>query len=91
MMDREPVPLPKRIEDHQADPNFSEGVWALVTVDISKLSGKSRRVNITLPERVLASMDEFAAQRGETRSGLIAQATMEFIAAHRFAEEPSQR
>jgi len=91
MMDREPVPLPKRIEDHQADPSFSEGVWALVTVDISKLSGKSRRVNITLPERVLASMDEFAAQRGETRSGLIAQATMEFIAAHRFAEEPSQR
>lgn len=89
MMDREPVPLPKRIEDHQADPNFSEGVWALVTVDISKLSGKSRRVNITLPERVLASMDEFAAQRGETRSGLIAQATMEFIAAHRLAEEPA--
>jgi hypothetical protein len=36
-------------------------------------------------------MDEFAAQRGETRSGLIAQATMEFIAAHRFAEQPSQR
>jgi hypothetical protein len=35
-------------------------------------------------------MDEYAAQRGETRSGLIAQAAMEFIAARTLTEEPSQ-
>jgi predicted RNase H-like HicB family nuclease len=90
LIDGEPVPLPQKIEDHQANPDFAEGVWALVTVDISKLSGKSKRVNITLPERVLAVMDEYAAQRGETRSGLIAQAAMEFIAARSLTEEPSQ-
>jgi predicted RNase H-like HicB family nuclease len=82
LLDGEPVPLPKSIENHQADPDFAEGVWALVTVDISKLSGKSKRVNITLPERVLALMDEYAARHGETRSGLIAQAAIEFIALH---------
>jgi metal-responsive CopG/Arc/MetJ family transcriptional regulator len=39
-------------------------------------------VNITLPERLLTIMDQYATKRGETRSALIAQATMEFIAAH---------
>jgi len=89
-LDAEPLPLPKSIEDHQANPDFADGVWALVTVDISKLSGKSRRVNITLPERILASMDEYAARHGETRSGLIAQATIEFIASHSPANGSSQ-
>ena len=50
---------------------------------LSKISGKARRVNITLPERLLTLMDQYAAQRGETRSGLIAEATMEYIATHR--------
>jgi predicted RNase H-like HicB family nuclease len=90
LLDGEPMPLPKSIEDHQADPNFAEGVWALVTVDLSKLSGKSKRLNITLPERVLALMDEYAARHGETRSGLIAQATIEFIASHSPANGPSE-
>ena len=81
LLDGEPIPLPQNIEDHQTNPDFAEGVWALVTVDLSRLSGKSKRVNITLPERVLALMDDYAAHHGETRSGLIAQATIEFIAA----------
>ena len=54
-----------------------------MTVDLSKISGKAKRVNITLPERLLTMMDQVAAQRGETRSGLIAQAAMEFVASHR--------
>src|SRR3990172_1963640 len=53
MLDGEPVPSPKTIEHHQSSPDYSGGVWALVTIDITKLSGKTRRVNITLPERVL--------------------------------------
>ncbi|HEY89051.1 MAG TPA: hypothetical protein G4N98_04860 [Thermoflexia bacterium] len=50
-------------------------------VDLSKLSGKSKRVNITMPERLLALVDQYASRHGETRSGLLAQAAMEFIAA----------
>ncbi len=53
-----------------------------VTVELSKISGRARRVNVTLPERLLAIMDQYATKRGETRSALIAQATMEFMAAH---------
>jgi predicted RNase H-like HicB family nuclease len=80
LLDGESIPPPKAIEDHQSNPDYAEGIWALVTVDITKLSGKTRRVNVTLPERVLNVMDKYATDHGETRSGLIAQAAIEYIA-----------
>lgn len=83
LLDSEPIPTPKTIEFYKGDPEFADGIWAVVNVDISKLSGRSKRVNITIPERLLSLMDQYVAERGETRSGLIAQATMEYIASHR--------
>ncbi len=55
-----------------ADSGDADGIRALVTVDISKLSSKTKRDNITLTERVLALMDKYASEHSETRSGLIA-------------------
>jgi len=80
LLDGESIPSPKSIDDHQNNPDYAEGIWALVTVDITKLSGKTRRINITLPERVLNVMDKYAADHGGTRSGLIAEAAIEYIA-----------
>ncbi len=91
MIDGESIPIPNGIQQHHDDPNYADGTWALVDVDLSKLSGKTRRVNITLPERVLTMMDNYASRRGETRSGLIAQAALEFIAAHGDADSSSMR
>ncbi len=81
LIDGEPIPSPKSIEFYIDNPDYTGGVWAIVEVDISKLSGKTRRVNVTLPERLLNMMDNYATEQGESRSGLIARATMEFIAA----------
>lgn len=78
----EPVPTPEMVDEHQSNPDYSGGIWAFVTVDITRLSGKTRRVNITLPERVLSLMDKYANEHGETRSGFITQAAMEYITAH---------
>ena len=80
LLDGEPIPSPSAIEHHQSNPDYSGGVWAFVTIDITKLSGKTRRVNITLPERVLSLMDKYATEHGETRSGFITQAAIEYIA-----------
>lgn len=80
LMDAEPIPLPQTVDYHQRNPDFADGVWAIVTADISKLSGKTKRVNVTLPERVLTLMDKYALEHGETRSGLIAQAAIDYIA-----------
>ena len=81
LLDNEPIPAQQTLEFHQNNPNYANGLWALVTVDVTKLSGKTRRVNITLPERVLTVMDKYATEHGETRSGLIAEAAIEYIAA----------
>jgi len=80
MMDGEPIPTPQSVAHHQENPDYADGVWALVSIDLAKLSGKTKRVNITLPERVLSLVDKYASEHGETRSGLIAQAALEYIA-----------
>lgn len=80
LYDGEPIPTPQSLEYHQENSDYANGVWALVTINISRLSGKTKRVNITLPERVLTLMDKYASTHGETRSGLITQAALEYIA-----------
>lgn len=82
LIDGEPLPEIATIESHQRRQAFAGGIWALVDVDLSKLSGKAKRVNITLPERLLAQIDTFAASQGETRSGFLAHAAMAYVSAH---------
>lgn len=50
-----------------------------MSVDLSKLASKAKRINITLPERVLALVAEQAKRDGETRPGLLARAVLEYI------------
>jgi predicted RNase H-like HicB family nuclease len=73
LMDGDPIPAQRPIEEHQANPDYAGGVWALVDFDMSRLRSKTVRVNITLPERVLAIIDEQAKRAGETRSGYLTQ------------------
>ena len=47
LMDGEPIPSPQPVEYHQNNPDYADGVWALVSIDLAKLSGKTKRVNIT--------------------------------------------
>ena len=82
LMDGESIPTPQSVEHHQTNSDYADGVWALVSIDLAKLSGKSKRVNVTLPERVLKLMDKYAFDNGETRSGLITRAALEYIASH---------
>ena len=70
LIDSEPIPTPADIEAHKDNPDFKEGVWALVEVDIAKLSLKSRRINITMPERLIRTVDQYARRCGSSRSGL---------------------
>jgi predicted RNase H-like HicB family nuclease len=82
LIDGESLPATRSVEHYRADEQYADGVWALVDVDVSKLSGKALRVNITLPERILEQIDSFAARSGDTRSGLLAHAALEYVAAH---------
>ena len=79
LMDGEPVPARVPLEAHQASEDYRGGVWALVSADISKLSSKAIRINITLPARVLATVDRAAVREGRSRSGLLAHAAVSYI------------
>ena len=82
LIDSEPIPTPSDIEVHKNNPDFEKGIWALIEVDISKLSLKSKRINITMPERLINTVDQYAKKYGSSRSGLLAQAVTEYMATH---------
>lgn len=71
------APAASKIEDLRRKREYRGWVWALVDVDISKLSTKAIRVNVTLPETLLTAIDNRAERIGETRSGFLARAAME--------------
>ena len=79
LMAGESIPEGKPLEEHQTSPEYQGGLWALVSVDLSRLSSKARRINITVPARMLAIVDEAAARHGETRSGFLARAALRSI------------
>lgn len=79
LIDHEPVPTPRQIDDHQNNPDYADGVWALISVDLSRLEGKAKRVNVTIPERLLKQIDRFAKREGESRSGLLTRAALEYV------------
>ena len=81
-LDGEPIPKLLPCEQHQANPNYADGIWGIVEIDMGQLSSKSKRINITLPEHLLKTVDNYAKKHGETRSGLLAHAVTEYISSH---------
>jgi predicted RNase H-like HicB family nuclease len=78
--DGQPVPEPGRIEDYRTRRPYRGGTWAVVSVDPADLRVKAKRVNITMPERILGAVDRFAEAESETRSGLLVKAATEYMA-----------
>jgi predicted RNase H-like HicB family nuclease len=68
------VPVPRPIAEHRADPEFAEGIWAVVDVDVSRFDGRTEKINITVPRRILVRIDAYAKAHGATRSGFLVEA-----------------
>ena len=79
LMDGEDIPLPQPMEIHYQNPDFEGGIWGVVPVELSKLSGQSKRINISVPERLLSKIDAQAAALGENRSSFLVTAALEYI------------
>jgi len=71
------IPELRSIGEHQSNPEFLGWIWAVVSIDLSELSDKVERVNITLPARVLRRIDAAAKAAGESRSGFIARRSLQ--------------
>lgn len=70
------IPAPSPVEKLIANPDYEGGVWMLIDVDVSRLSTKPMRINISLPENLVQSIDRYAKTHHLTRSGFLAKAAL---------------
>src|SRR5712692_2741703 len=70
--DGDPIPEPSSLEAIMAPPENRDGVAVLVAVKTDP--PRSVRVNITLPQELLAEIDRYARAHGLTRSAFLGQA-----------------
>lgn len=86
LMDDEQIPSPKTIDQHKKKYRAAKYIWAICEVDLSSLSERVKRINITLPEKLLSKIDAVAGSEGESRSGFLAHAALEYISKHNITE-----
>ncbi|EJF29218.1 type II toxin-antitoxin system HicB family antitoxin [Enterobacter sp. Ap-916] len=69
------VPVALTINDHKNDESCQGGVWGFVDIDITRYEGKSVKLNITLPQSLLARIDSYVSGNREyaSRSGFLAE------------------
>ena len=89
MMDHETIPIPSTIDSLKDQYTGKKSYWALVSVDLTQLSDKTERINISVPENLLSKIDAYALREGESRSGLLVTATLEYMFTH--SNEPRLR
>jgi predicted RNase H-like HicB family nuclease len=73
----EAIPSPSSLDALRTNPDYEGWTVGVVSIDPALLDDTTERVNITLPRRVLKRLDAMANAVGETRSGYIAQLTLE--------------
>ncbi|HEY2482661.1 MAG TPA: type II toxin-antitoxin system HicB family antitoxin [Caulobacteraceae bacterium] len=73
----QPVPPPSNLDDVRRNPDYIGWAIGVITIDPAILDDTVERVNITLPRRVLERLDAQARAAGKSRSGYIAQLTLE--------------
>jgi predicted RNase H-like HicB family nuclease len=86
----QPVPTPRPIEQSRKDPIYRGGTWAVVSIDPACLRVNAKRINITMPQRILDAVDRHAAAEYETRSGLLTKAAVRYLAEKRSPAAPSK-
>ena len=77
------IPAAMNVGEHMTDEAYQGGVWALIDIDLSKLSGKAKRVNITIPEHILAAIDNYVAASGGNRSAMMTNAAISYMSEHK--------
>lgn len=71
------IPAPRPLSEHKADPLLSDAIWAIIDVDVEKYLFKPVRLNISLPEGLVRTIDAYTQAHHLTRSGFIARAVQE--------------
>ncbi|NJD87859.1 MAG: hypothetical protein FIB05_07585 [Betaproteobacteria bacterium] len=71
------APVPSPLDRWARDPDFADGVFAMVDVNLDFMADETVRVNITARRSALALIDRVAKARGEDRSEFLIRAALE--------------
>ncbi len=77
--DGAPVPTPSKLEALAKKKEYQGGVWMLADINVSKLRTKSVRLNISLPENVINTIDDYTKRHRISRSAFLAKAALHEI------------
>lgn len=84
LLDNEPLPVATTIGQWISDDSFQDGVWALVEIDLTQISGKAKRINVTMPERILNLIDLYTKSHAlKNRSSFLTDAALQYIEANK--------
>jgi len=67
---------PTALEVLAAQPEYQDGVWLLVDVDVSQLTTRPVRLNVSLPEGLVKRIDAYAKAHHLSRSGFLEKAAV---------------
>lgn len=81
--DDEALPQAQEVDSHLSNPDYADGVWAVIDFDLTPYLGKSVRFNASLPEHLLNRIDEKVQKdhRYASRSGFLATAALRELCA----------
>lgn len=80
--DGEDLPVASNISMHKDNPDYADGVWALVEIDMNRYDGKSEKINITMPKNLIRRIDDYVQAHGLTRSGFLADTARQVVSSH---------
>lgn len=60
--DGEDIPFASEPSKHLSDSEYQGFIWAVVDIDVSRYLGKSEKVNVTLPSRLIRLIDDRVAK-----------------------------
>lgn len=74
------IPAPKSVDDHLATGEYDGLMWAFVDVPVEKYFGPAEKINITVPKVMLAKIDNYAKQHGQSRSAFLVESALAAMA-----------
>ena len=70
------MPTPTSLESLIKQPDYQDGVWMLIDIDLARLPTRPVPVDVSLPEGLVQRMDDYIASRHLTRSSFLARAAL---------------
>ncbi|PWQ96963.1 type II toxin-antitoxin system HicB family antitoxin [Leucothrix arctica] len=71
------APPASTVDLHISDPDYDNGIWAYVDIDVTPYLGKSEKVNVSLPALLIKQIDGLVSDgKAKSRSAYLAESAV---------------